>query len=171
MATVGGAGWHGGAGWRARGVGSGGIRRFLATTAFLPAASRAPLYARLVWALLGDARVPVARKGLLGLALGYLVLGRDLVPDEVPVIGGLDDLLVVVLAVELFFDGVPEEVLREALERAGIERAAFEADVARIRRLVPGVVRRTIKRLSTAIDLGGRAWREGRLGPRLRTQR
>jgi len=137
--------------------------------AFLPVASRAPMYARLIWALVADARTPPLRKALLAGALGYLVLGRDLVPDDVPIIGGIDDLIVVVLAVDLFLDGVPEELLHDKLDALGIDRGAFERDVAQIRRLTPGPVRRMIGRLSEAIGVGGRAIRETGIGPRLRT--
>ncbi len=146
-----------------------GIRRALSVLAFLPVASRTPMYARLIWALVTDARTPPMRKALLAGALGYLVLGRDLVPDDVPLIGGIDDLIVVVLAVDLFLDGVPEELLHDKLDALGIDRAAFEQDVAQIRRLTPGPVRRTIRRLSEAIGFGGRAMHETGFGPRLRT--
>lgn len=152
-----------------RGRRSGGIRRALSLFAFLPVASRTPMYARLIWALLTDERTPAARKVLLGGALGYLVLGRDLVPDDIPVIGGIDDLIVVALAVDLFLDGVPEEILHEKLDGLGIERAAFEQDIAQIRRLMPGPVRRTIHRMATAAAFGGRTWRQTRLGPKVRT--
>ncbi len=148
---------------------SAGFRRALSLFAFLPLASRAPMYSRLIWALVTDERTPTARKALLAGALGYLVLGRDLVPDGVPIIGGIDDLIVVVLAVDLFLDGVPEEILREKLETLGIEPAAFAQDVARIRRLTPGPVRRSLRYLSTAVEYGGGAWRGTGIGPRLRT--
>ena len=68
-------------------------------------------------------------------------------PDDVPLIGGLDDLVVVVLAVDLFLDGVPRELLEEKLAELGIDRAAFDRDIAQIRRLTPGPVRRTIRRV------------------------
>src|SRR4249920_2257740 len=112
--------------------------------AFLPLAGRFPMYARLVTALALDRRMPKARTALLAGAAGYLVLGRDLIPDDIPVIGGLDDLVVVVLAVELFLDGVPADLLHEKLDELGIERAAYEQDVAQIRRLTPKPVRRVI---------------------------
>jgi uncharacterized membrane protein YkvA (DUF1232 family) len=164
----------GGLGGRLRSAGfrrlrSAGFRRLLALLAFLPVASRAPMYSRLVWALVTDERTPVARKALLAGALGYIVLGRDIVPDDAPIVGGIDDLIVVVLAVDLFLDGVPEDLLHEKLDSLGIESAAFERDVAQIRRLTPGPVRRTIRRLSAAISFGGAAWRETGIGPRLRT--
>jgi hypothetical protein len=74
------------------------------------------------------------------------------VPDRIPVIGGLDDLVVVVLGVELFFDGVPAELLGEKLEELGIDRAAFERDIDTIRRLIPRPVRRAIRELPRLID-------------------
>ena len=93
---------------------------------------------------------------------GYLVLGRDLVPDDMPIIGGLDDLVVVVLAVDLFLDGVPDELLHEKLDELGIERARFERDIAQIRRLTPGPVRRTIRRVPGLVAAAGRRHRTTR---------
>jgi uncharacterized membrane protein YkvA (DUF1232 family) len=136
--------------------------------AFLPLASRIPVYARLIWALVLDERIPAARKAVLGGALGYLVLGRDLISDDIPVVGGLDDVVVVALAVDLFLDGVPSVILAEKLDELGIERRAFEDDIATIRRLTPGPVRRFIRRLPGAVGyLTGTVGRS-RLGPRLR---
>ena len=111
----------------------------------LPVASRVPDYARLIGALVLDERMPAERKVMLGAAAGYLVLGRDLIPDSIPLIGGLDDLVIVVLAVDVFLDGVPPELLQEKLDDLAIDRVAFDRDVAQIRRLTPGPVRRTIR--------------------------
>jgi len=154
---------------KGRGSGSGrALGRVLSMTAFLPVASRAPIYARLIWALLRDERTPMARKVLLGGALGYLILPADLIPDRIPLIGGLDDLVVVVLAVDLFLDGVPSEVLVEKLDELGIERGAFDRDVAQIRRLMPAPIRRAIRRVPQAIGLGAQALRSTGLGSRVR---
>ena len=154
---------------RAHGGGSGrALGRVLSMTAFLPVASRAPIYARLIWSLLRDERTPMSRKVLLGGALGYLVLPADLIPDRIPLIGGLDDLVVVVLAVDLFIDGVPSEVLGEKLDELGIERGSFERDIAQIRRIMPAPVRRAIRRVPQAVGLGAGALRSTRIGPRVR---
>ena len=48
--------------------------------------------------LLADPAVPEVRKFALALAVGYLVLPFDLVPDFIPVAGQLDDAIVVLLA-------------------------------------------------------------------------
>jgi uncharacterized membrane protein YkvA (DUF1232 family) len=128
-----------------------GIRRMIAAAAIMPLAGRAPLYARLIWSLITDERVPIGRKALLGAALGYVALGRDIVPDRVPLLGQLDDLVVVALAIDVFVDGLDEVLLAEKLELAGISRLAYDEDVARVRRLVPSPIRRAARRIPDGI--------------------
>ena len=148
--------------------GRAGLGRMVSLLAFLPVASRVPDYARLIAALVLDDRTPNDRKVLLGAAAGYVVVGRDLVPDSLPILGGLDDIVVVVLAVDLFLEGVPPELLQEKLDDLGIERAAFDRDIAQIRRLTPGPVRRTIRRIPALITGAGRAIDRSGLAPRVR---
>lgn len=147
----------------------GGLRRALGWLAFLPVASRMPTYGRLVWALAVDDRVPGSRKALLAGAIGYVVTGRDLIPDEIPFLGGLDDLAVVVLAVELFLDSVPDDVLAEKLDELEIDRDAFERDMNQVRRLTPAPLRRIVRRIPDALDAAGRLSRKTGLGSRVRT--
>jgi len=47
--------------------------------------------------LLGDRRVPWSRKALLAGGIAYLAVPFDLVPDFIPVLGLLDDALVIAL--------------------------------------------------------------------------
>lgn len=154
----------------ARGKRSGGpgMRRMIAAAAFMPMASRAPLYARLLWSLATDARTPAARKVMLAGALGYVVIGRDIVPDFVPILGQLDDLVVVALATEFFLDGLDDLLLAEKLAEAGIPRAAYDEDVARVRRLVPGPIRRAVRRIPGAVRFVADAVGQSGVQPRLR---
>lgn len=153
---------------RGRGGRGPGVRRMIAAAAFMPMAGRAPLYARLLWSLVRDDRTPTSRKVLLAGALGYVVLGRDIVPDRVPLLGQLDDLVVVALATELFLDGLDDELLAEKLAEAGIPRAAYDEDVARVRRLVPGPIRRAARRIPGAIRFAADAVAQSGLQPQLR---
>lgn len=153
---------------RRKSTGRAGVGRFVSLLAFLPVASRVPEYARLIGALVLDERMPRDRKVMLGIAAGYIVIGRDIVPDSVPLVGGLDDLIVVVLAVDLFLDGVPPELLQEKLDDLGIDRASFDRDVAQIRRLTPGPVRRTIRRVPGLVTAAGNAIDRSGLVPRVR---
>jgi uncharacterized membrane protein YkvA (DUF1232 family) len=151
-----------------RRTGQASIGRMVSLLAFLPVASRVPDYARLIGALVLDERMPADRKLMLGAAAGYLALGRDLIPDTIPLIGGLDDLVVVVLAVDVFLDGVPPELLQEKLDDLAIDRASFDRDVAQIRRLTPGPVRRTIRRIPGLFQATGRAIERSGIVPRTR---
>jgi uncharacterized membrane protein YkvA (DUF1232 family) len=151
-----------------RSTGSAVLGRSLTMLAFMPIASRAPLYARLALALATDERMPLGRKVVIPIAGAYLAFGRDLIPDDIPILGGLDDLIVLVLAVEVFFDGVPDDLLHEKLDDLGIERRAFEQDLAQIRRLTPGPVRRTIRRIPVLAGDARRAVDAIGLGPRIR---
>jgi uncharacterized membrane protein YkvA (DUF1232 family) len=134
----------------------------------MPLAGRAPLYARLLWSLIADERTPVTRKALLAGALGYVVLGRDIVPDWIPVLGQLDDLVVVALATDLFLDGLDDMLLAEKLAEAGIPRAAYDEDIARVRRLMPGPVRRIVRRIPDAVRFAADAAAKSGLQPGLR---
>jgi uncharacterized membrane protein YkvA (DUF1232 family) len=145
-----------------------GIRRMIAAAAFMPMAGRAPLYARLIWSLITDERVPMGRKALLGSALGYVALGRDIVPDRVPLLGQLDDLVVVALAIDVFVDGLDEALLAEKLELAGISRIAYDEDVARVRRLVPSPIRKAARRIPDGIDFVANAIKQSGIPDQLR---
>ncbi len=153
---------------RGRRSGGPGVRRMIAAAAFMPMAGRAPLYARLLWSLVKDDRTPTSRKVLLAGALGYVALGRDIVPDFVPVLGQLDDMVVVALATELFLDGLDDMLLAEKLAEAGIPRAAYDEDVARVRRLVPGPIRRAARRIPGAIKFVAEAIGQSPVQPQMR---
>ena len=155
--------------WKRRRRRKGGIFRALRWLAFLPVASRVPTYSRLIWALAMDARVPAARKAVLAGAAGYVLLGRDLIPDDIPILGGIDDLAVVVLAVEVFFDGIPADILDEKIDELEIDREAFRRDMDQVRRLTPAPVRRIIRRLPEAIDAASRLVKQTGMEPRVRS--
>lgn len=130
----------------------GGLLRALNLVPFLPLAGRAPMYARLLWALASDPRVPNARKALLGLAGAYIISPFDLVPERIPFIGAIDDVAVMVLAIDVFLEGLPETLVNEKLVELGIPPSELQSDLARVRRLVPGPVRALIGRVPAVID-------------------
>ena len=74
---------------------------------------------RLLWRLTLDRRVPLAPKMLLPAAMAYIVLPVDIVPDFLPFLGRIDDLLVLVLAAILFIALAPREIVTEHLSGSG----------------------------------------------------
>ena len=71
--------------------------------------------AALLWRLLKDRRVPWWAKALLPALLLYLAMPVDLIPDFIPILGHLDDLLVVLLVVAVLLRAVPPEATEEHL--------------------------------------------------------
>lgn len=61
---------------------------------------------------------------MLGLAIGYLLLPFDLIPDFIPVIGHLDDVIIVPGLIYLALKMIPNEIIHECREkyRAGIDQ-------------------------------------------------
>lgn len=63
--------------------------------------------------LLADPRVSRPRKLVLVAMVGYLAMPLDLIPDFIPVIGLLDDALVVALGLRVVLRGAGSELVRE----------------------------------------------------------
>ena len=68
---------------------------------------------RLVIRLMMDRRVPLRVKLILPAAVAYLISPFDLVPDIVPILGRVDDVLVIFLSLALFLGTAPREIVME----------------------------------------------------------
>jgi uncharacterized membrane protein YkvA (DUF1232 family) len=79
-------------------------------------------------ALHGDPRTPRVSRWLLWAALGYALLPVDLLPDFIPVLGALDDLVIVPLLVFLAIRMIPRDVYREHRDRIVKEEGEFNPD-------------------------------------------
>jgi uncharacterized membrane protein YkvA (DUF1232 family) len=65
-----------------------------------------------------DLRAPMVARILAGLVAAYALSPIDLIPDFIPVLGYLDDLLIVPLGVLLVMRLMPDEVLANARAKA-----------------------------------------------------
>ena len=121
---------------------------------FLPLLERAPSYGRLIFQLTLDGRVPWSRKVVLGLAAAYIAAPIDVIPDFIPIISRFDDVMVTIIALDLFLEGVPREVMIEKLYALGIDGRELERDLESARRLLPTPVRAVARRLPDLLEMG-----------------
>jgi uncharacterized membrane protein YkvA (DUF1232 family) len=63
--------------------------------------------------LVRDDRVPRSHKLLLGALVLYLSMPFDLVPDFIPVVGALDDAIIVAIVLRTVFRGAGPDLVRE----------------------------------------------------------
>ncbi|NYS30953.1 YkvA family protein [Pantoea sp.] len=82
-----------------------------------------------VWLAARDPLTPLVAKVLALIVAAYAVSPIDLIPDFIPVIGYLDDLIIVPLGIMLVVRLIPPEVMREHRETAA---QASERPVSRI---------------------------------------
>lgn len=71
-------------------------------------------------ALFNDRRTPRLSKWLLGAAIAYAVSPIDLIPDFIPVIGHLDDAVIVPLLVYFALKTIPDSLIRKHRRKIGL---------------------------------------------------
>jgi uncharacterized membrane protein YkvA (DUF1232 family) len=73
--------------------------------------------------VLKDERTPIRAKVFLALAIGYLCMPFDLIPDFIPVIGRLDDAVIVPTLVFIAVRSLPREIVSEYREQVAREQS------------------------------------------------
>ncbi|MDO8684078.1 MAG: DUF1232 domain-containing protein [Armatimonadota bacterium] len=72
-----------------------------------------PNFASLYWRLWKDPRVSWLARSMLILALLYVLLPLDAIVDWAPLVGQIDDLAVIALALRAFIRLIPKDVVKE----------------------------------------------------------
>ncbi|ETW94184.1 MAG: hypothetical protein ETSY1_35965 [Candidatus Entotheonella factor] len=72
---------------------------------------------QLLWRLVRDRRVPIYLKGMLGLAIAYVLSPLDLIPEGVALAFGLvDDLAIMMAGINWFLRLAPKDVVDDQLK-------------------------------------------------------
>jgi len=88
-------------------------KRDIAQTKLKEYVLMAPRLVRLLWRLTRDPRVPARSKATLVLLGAYLASPVDLIPDFIPGLGQVDDLVIAAFALDQMLNRVPEDVIKE----------------------------------------------------------
>ena len=68
-----------------------------------------------------DSRTPWYAKVFAGLIIGYALSPIDFIPDFIPVIGYLDDLIIVPAGIALLIRMIPKEIMEECRTKARVQ--------------------------------------------------
>lgn len=114
------------------------VPRHKAKQVLLELALFLPHFALLLKRLLADPRVPKRSKLVLGGTFLYLVSPIDVVPDFVPGLGQLDDIVVALLSLHSVLNRVDEKVVIEHWDGRRDVILAIKQGVAAAAALLPG---------------------------------
>ncbi|MGB9300645.1 MAG: YkvA family protein [Anaerolineae bacterium] len=71
-----------------------------------------------IWLAYKDPRVPWYARAFAACVVGYAFSPVDLIPDPIPVLGYLDDLVLIPLGIALALRMIPPEVMAECRQKA-----------------------------------------------------
>ena len=134
---------------------------------FWETVKRLPRYIRLATLLARDPRVPRSSKAFLIVGSAYAVSPIDLVPGVIPVAGQLDDLYVILTALQQAIRACPDEIVEEHLAATGITVAGIDADLANVRKMVRRGVAWTLRNGGKAL-LGATKYASSMIGKQRR---
>jgi len=112
------------------------------------AALMLPNLVKLVGRLLKDPRVPRRSKVVLGFAAAYVASPIDIIPEFIPVIGWIDDVLLLLYAVDSLIDRAGSEIVEEHWDGPGDLLGFIREVMGMARSLVPRPLTRALDRLS-----------------------
>jgi uncharacterized membrane protein YkvA (DUF1232 family) len=107
-----------------------------------------PNLIKLLGRLLKDPRVPRRSKIVVGAVMAYVVSPVDILPDFIPVAGILDDLFLVVFALNHLIERAGEEVVLEHWDGPQDILSMVRTVLTTITELVPVKIRKLLGRLA-----------------------
>lgn len=102
-----------------------------------------------------DPRVPWFARLFVALLVGYALSPIDLIPDFIPVLGYLDDLVLIPLGVKVALMMIPAQVMAESRERSS---TAFQDGKPASREAAIVIVLVWLALAGLALYLAGRWW-------------
>jgi len=104
---------------------------------------RFPAYAKLSKQLVTEARLTRKQKVILGTGLGYLASPIDLIPGIIPVLGQLDDILVVLICLRQVIRDCDEEKVDQMLAAQDLSREQIDEDIALVKETMKAIAKKT----------------------------
>ena len=112
-----------------------------------------PNFLRLLYGLITDARVSNVDKLLVAGAIAYVLMPMDLVPDFIPFIGEVDDVFVIVMALQRLISNAGRAVIADHWmgEPGELSSLNLERVLAACAFFLPRLIRRRLRTIGRAI--------------------
>ena len=104
-----------------------------------------PATGKLLYRLVRDERVDEKKRLAAVAALAYAVLPFDLIPDKLPLIGRVDDVVIGAAAIHALLEEAGEEIIAEHWEAGDSSLDALRSGVEMVAGLVPKPLRRILR--------------------------
>ena len=104
---------------------------------------RFPSYARLAKSLITEAKLTRGQKLTLGAGLGYLASPIDLIPGVIPVLGQLDDILVVLVCIRRVIRAYDEDKVEQMLSAQNLTRGQIDEDIFLVKEAMKAIAKKT----------------------------
>jgi len=111
----------------------------------LEAARALPAMVQLVYRLLRDERVDARKRAAVLAALAYVALPFDLIPDRLPGIGRVDDIVIGAAALQALVDDAGEAIVRQHWEASDRSLNTLLGAVETVSSFVPKPLRRLLR--------------------------
>lgn len=118
---------------------------------------RFPAYAKLCRHLVTEGRLTRKQKVFLGAGLGYLASPIDLIPGIIPVLGQLDDILVVLLCLRQVIRDYDEEKVDQMLAAQDLSRGQIDEDIALVKETMKAIAKKTASVAWNGLSRAGKA--------------
>lgn len=79
----------------------------------------APRLGKLLYRLVRDPRVPRRSKAVFLFVSGYLISPLNFIPNFIPVVGEVEDIILAAVALDAMINHIPEEIVREHWDGEG----------------------------------------------------
>ena len=109
---------------------------------FLEAARSVPATLQLIYRLLRDQRVDQRKRAAVVAALAYAALPFDFIPDRLPIIGRVDDIMIGAIALQALIDDAGETIVRQHWEGSDRSLEAVLGVVSTVSGFMPKPLRR-----------------------------
>jgi uncharacterized membrane protein YkvA (DUF1232 family) len=112
-----------------------------------------PNYVKLLYRLVQDQKVPAQEKYILLATVAYVLSPLDFMPDFIPFIGQVDDVLLVALVLKRFMNSVDHQVLADYWDGSYDLLTSIERILSYSRFLLPrNIYERIVKKSQDTMD-------------------